>query len=194
MKRTLALAAAACVIGFAGLQPVAAQQPSEEEMMAAWQEAMAVGPEHEALAARAGTWAITTTYMMPGADHAAEDHAVVERTVTMDGRVLQESVQGTMMGMPFAGEGRTGFDNVTERYWSTWTDTTSTQLFVMHGDFDAATGTYTYEGNTVDPLMGEMTMRIEWTIDGPDQETAVFFADYPGQGMTQIMQMIYERQ
>ncbi|MGF1624538.1 MAG: hypothetical protein ACFCVH_06615, partial [Alphaproteobacteria bacterium] len=59
----------------------AQEQPTEEEMMAAWQEAMQVGPEHEALTSRSGTWTTTTTYpVMPGSDQIQTEQGTVERT------------------------------------------------------------------------------------------------------------------
>lgn len=185
---------AALIAGLALCQPALAQEPSEEEMMAAWQAGMAVGPQHEALAERSGTWGITTTYMMPGSEEMIEEHAVAERTMGLEGRVLEETVQGMMMGFSFQGVGRTGFNNVTGEFWSTWSDTTSTGLIVMHGIYDPDAAAYVYQGTAVDALMGEMTMRIEWTIDSADHETAVFYADLPGQGMSEMMRMVYERQ
>jgi len=66
MNRTASSVIAMLLAATAFLLPAAAQ-PTEEEMMAAWQAAMAVGPEHEALTAREGTWAATTTFAaMPG--------------------------------------------------------------------------------------------------------------------------------
>ena len=35
-----------------------------------------------------------------------------------------------MMGMPFEGIGRTGYDNVTGKYWSTWIDNMSTGCYL----------------------------------------------------------------
>ena len=55
----------------------------------------------------------------------------------LDGRVLIEEVTSSMMGMPFTGHGMTGYDNVTGKYWSTWTDSMSTGLMVSEGTCDA---------------------------------------------------------
>jgi len=184
-------AAAACV----ALSLPAAAQPTEEEMMAAWEAAMAVGPQHEALTALAGSWATTTTFAaMPGSDQMITEHGTSEAVAAMDGRVLEERFTGSMMGMPFSGEGRTGYDNVSGRYWTTWTDTMSTGLIVMYGDYDPATATYTFAGTSVDPLLGEIPTRIERTIDGPDHATSLFYFQYPGAETTQMMEIVYERQ
>ncbi|MEZ5670434.1 MAG: DUF1579 family protein [Alphaproteobacteria bacterium] len=195
MARVAMMTAAAVIAGLSAVVPAAAQQPTEEEMMAAWQAAMAVGPQHEALAARVGTWAVTTTYAaMPGSDQMITEHGTAERTVALDGRVVEERFAGSMMGMPFTGEGRTGYDNVTGRYWTTWTDTMSTALIVLYGSYDEATATYTFEGTTVAPLMGDIPTRIERVIDGPDRETSVFYFQYPGMDEAEVMEIAYERQ
>lgn len=173
----------------------AQEQPTEEEMMAAWQEAMQVGPEHEALTSRSGTWTTTTTYpVMPGSDQIQTEQGTVERTVTLEGRVLEERMDSTMMGQPYSGIGRTGYDNVTDRYWTTWNDTMSTGIILMHGDYDEASGTYTFEGTATDPLAGELDMRIEHTVDGSDRETMLLFMEMPGHGMMEMMEVVYERQ
>jgi len=99
-----------------------------------------------------------------------------------------------MMGVPFVGLGRTGYDNVTDRYWTTWTDTMSTGVIVMYGDCDAETSTYVFEGMGMDPLLGEVPTRIERTVDGPDHETAQFYFQYPGMEMAPMMEIVYERQ
>ncbi len=186
----------AAVVGALLAGPSAAQdQPTEAEMMAAWAEAMQIGPEHMALSARAGTWSTTTTYPAhPGSDEIVTEHGTAERVATLDGRVLEERLQGTIMGQPYAGIGRAGFDNVTGRYWSTWTDTMTTGLLVMYGDYDELTSTYTYEGVSIDPLMGEVPMRVEQVVESPDREIMRLSMQFPGQDMAEMMQVVYERQ
>ena len=41
------------------------------------------------------------------------------------------------MGIPYRGHGMTGFDNVTDKYWSTWNDSMSTGIMVTEGTCDA---------------------------------------------------------
>ena len=52
-----------------------------------------------------------------------------------------------MMGTPFTGHGMTGYDNVTGKYWSTWTDSMSTGIMVSEGSCDAE-GVCTFIGWT----------------------------------------------
>ena len=194
MRKTMTALLAPVLAGVVLSVPAAAQ-PTQEEMMAAWAEAMAVGEQHEAFADRAGTWAMTTTYQLDPNGPPVVEHGTAERSIAMGGRVLEERVDGQMMGTPFQGLGRLGYDNVTGRYWSTWTDTTSTALIVLYGDYDAESSTYTFEGEATDPLMGPMIMRVETTIEGPDRDRALFYIPVPGtEDDVQMMEIVYERQ
>ena len=56
------------------------------------------------------------------------------------------------MGMPFAGYGRTGYDNVKGEYWSTWTDNMSTGVMVFSGRYDEANERYEFSGSYVNPM------------------------------------------
>ena len=195
MPRIGTIAVASLLVGsaLAAIPAVAQQQPTAAEMMAAWAEAMAVGPEHEALAARTGTWTMTTTFWMDPSAPPQVEQGTAERTMALDGRVLEERVASQMMGAPFQGTGRMGYDNVTDSYWSTWTDTMSTGLIVMHGVYDADADVYVFEGESVDPLMGVMPMRVEVTIED-DKETNAFSIQGPGGESVPMMEIVYERQ
>ena len=65
--------------------------------------------------------------------------------MALDGRVMVEQFEGTMMGAPFKGHGMSGYDNVTGKYWSTWNDSMSTGLMVSTGTCDAQNAC-TFEG------------------------------------------------
>ena len=66
-----------------------------------------------------------------------EDSGTATRSMALDGRVLVEDVDCTMMGAPMTGHGMTGYDNVSGKYWSTWTDSMSTGIMVSQGICDA---------------------------------------------------------
>jgi hypothetical protein len=163
----------------------------EKAMMEAWQASMAPGAEHEKLAGMAGSYKLTvTTWTAPGAPPQTST-ATADRSVSLGGRVLEEKVAGSMMGTPFEGLARTGYDNVRERYWSTWTDNMSTGLMVMHGTV-RDDGTATFEGDTIDPMTGNtIRMRIEGRMEG-DKEVNEFY--FPGPDGTEMkgMEIIYE--
>ena len=86
---------------------------------------------------------------------ADEESGTATRTMALDGRVLVEDFKGTMMGNPFSGHGMTGYDNVSGKYWSTWTDSMSTGLMISQGTCDA-----------------KMACTFNWLVERPGQERA----------------------
>lgn len=72
-------------------------------------------------------------------------------TLALGGRHLRSEFHGTWQGQPFEGQGYTGYDNVTGKYYSSWIDNASTGLFVARGDYDAKNRTYTFRGEMNDP-------------------------------------------
>jgi hypothetical protein len=139
--------------------------PEQKAEMEAYQKAGTPGEPHKALAATAGTYTIKTkSWSEPGAP-AMEDSGTATRTMALDGRVLVEDVQSTMMGAPFTGHGMTGYDNVTGTYWSTWNDSMSTGLMVSHGKCDAKQSC-TFTGSWNDPVKKRQVtsrMTTRWT-------------------------------
>lgn len=126
--------------------------PEQMAMMQAWEQAATPGAEHERLAAQVGTWhGQVESWSMPGIDPMISQ-SKVERKMSLDGRVLEEHWSGNMMGRDFVGHSRTGFDNVQQKYWSTWTDNMSTSLMTFSGEYDEAAEQYVYTGSYVDPV------------------------------------------
>ena len=124
----------------------------QEAMMEVWQAAATPGEPHERLAEMAGEWTgQVETWAVPGMEPMVSVSSVV-REMTLDGRVIEERWSGEMMGMPFQGHGRTGYNNVTEDYWSTWTDNVSTGLMTFTGQYDAESDRYEFTGSYVDPV------------------------------------------
>lgn len=141
-------------------QPVpSTEQPApsaeEQAMMAAWQKAMTPGPQHQQLASSAGTWNFTGKFWMGGPDKPpTEATGTAERSVIHGGRALVENVKSSMFGQPFEGHGMTGYDNVAQKYWTTWTDNMSTGVMIGYGTCDA-TGTCTFTNEHYDPMTGQ---------------------------------------
>lgn len=137
--------------------PDATDMSAEEAaMMAAFQASLTPGEPHERLASLTGEYTGTVkSYESPDLPPEVSESAV-SRTMELDGRVMREEWTGSVMGMPFHGIGRTGYDNVTQRYWTTWTDNLSTGLFVGYGSWDAERDALVIEGEMPDPVSGEM--------------------------------------
>ena len=159
--------------------------------MEAYQRAATPGAQHAKLAEGVGSYKLTfKMWEAPGAEPQVSE-GTAERTMTLGGRVLEERVSSTMMGMAFEGIGRTGYDNVTGRHWSTWTDNMSTGLFVMYGTV-RDDGTSTFEGDMADPVTGgTIRMRIESRSEG-DKEIAEFYHPGPDGREMKGMEITYQ--
>ena len=153
--------------------------PEQMADMEAFMKAGTPGAPHEALASSAGSYDLNIKSWHEPGGPAMEETATATRTMGLSGRVLMENVTGSIMGIPFTGHGMTGYDNVSGKYWSTWTDSMSTGLMVSEGTCDAKQDC-SFTGSWNDPIKGPVTMRIttRWTspaiqifeMHGPDKE------------------------
>jgi len=163
-------------------------------MMAAWQKAMTPGEAHTELAKSAGAWKMTAKMWMDPAGEPMVSEGVAERQMLLGGRVLEERSSSTMMGMPFEGIGRTGYDNVTGKYWSSWIDNMSTGCYLAHGTRDADGTAVTYHGEFPNPMTGAVTkVRSVMRWEGTDTQHFEWYEDH-GQGELKTMVITYERQ
>jgi len=196
MKSTVVM----CVVVMAMTLPVIAQEgempqmtPEQMAEMEAYMKAGALGPQHELMAKHAGTYDVALKSWMDPAAPPMESKGVAIRTLHMGGRVLHEEFQGDMMGTPFTGLSRSGYDNVTGTWWSTWTDSMSTGIMVSEGECDEK-GSCTYIGTYNDPIKGgPVTNRYVSRWSSPDEQ---YFAMYgPGADGAEVkmMEMVYTR-
>lgn len=168
MKRIRSLAKVAFVAGALCLVAVpsavaqekaaaAAPEDPMQQMMQAYAEYGAVGPQHEKLAERAGAWdAVITMWPMPGAEPQVSKSTSVIKVV-MGGRYLIETFQGEVPGMgPFEGMGITGYDNLKKQYVSIWFDSMSSGVARAYGDAKD-------DGKT-----------LEWISESPDFEAGTY--------------------
>jgi len=156
----------------------AKMSPEEQKMMDAMMKAGAPGKPHQELAKQAGSWDLAVkVWMKPGAPP-QESKGTAERTMMLGGRVLSEKVNGDpMAGMgPFEGFGLSGFDNVSGKYWGTWTDNMGTGVMMSTGTCNEKTSTCTFKGSYVDPMTKKTKhTRMVERRDGADKSVVEFF-------------------
>jgi len=196
-KRTLisiyAFAVVLAAPAFAQEGEMPQMTPEQQAEMEAYMKAGALGPQHELMAKHAGTYDVAIKSWMDPAAPPMESKGVAIRTLHMGGRVMHEEFQGDMMGMPFTGLSRSGYDNVSGKYWSTWTDSMSTGIMISEGECDESFNC-TYRGTHNDPIKGgPVTNRYvaKWT--SPDEQSFAMYG--PGRDGTEVkmMEMIYTR-
>jgi Protein of unknown function (DUF1579) len=136
---------------------VPAAQPTQEEMMAAWQKSAAVGPEHALLKKYEGKWTNKVTATMDPSQPPEVTEGTSEGMLQLGGRFVHMVHHGTMMGQPFEGMMLLGYDNLRQKYTAAWVDSMSTQIATYEGTYDAAKGTFTMIGTFVDPISMKST-------------------------------------
>jgi len=170
-----------------------AMPPEMQAMMEAFEQAAKTGPQHAMLAESVGDWTATVSFWLDPAAPPEVSTADVTRKLELDGRVVEEYWQGSMMGQPFTGIGRTGYDNVTGRYWSTWTDNMSTSVMVMHGDYDADSNSFTFQGEYIEPATKQpVPTRTVLTMPEAGKEIMTMYETH-GEIEVRTMQMELQR-
>ena len=147
-------------------------QIDEAAAMQAWMEASALGPAHEWLGQFIGTWDATMTMHMGEETTTAQGRA--EFSWLMEGRFVQDDFEGDFMGMPMAGFGITGFDNVRRQFVGIWTDSFSTGISMMYGSLDPSGKVLTMVGAMDEPSTGEMGKAYMAVTTMVDQNTMLF--------------------
>src|SRR2546428_11093216 len=118
---------------------------------------------------------------------AMEDTGTATRKMMLDGRVLIEDLSSSMMGTPFTGHGMMGYDNVSGKYWSTWTDTMSTGLMVSQGSCDPQK-VCTFTGGWNDPIK-KTPVKARMTTRWTSPTTEVFEMYGPGKDGKEMKMM-----
>jgi uncharacterized protein DUF1579 len=189
------------IVLLTGVSALAQQQgkppemtPEEKAEMEAYTKAATPGAPHQMLAGMAGSYTMKVKSWMKAGDPPMEDSGTATRKMDLDGRVLVEDVQATMMGQPYHGHGMTGYDNVTGKYWSTWNDSMSTGIMLSQGTCDAKHAC-SFTGSWNDPVKKapvKSRMTSRWT----DAKTEVFEMYGPGKDGKEMkmMEITYTKQ
>jgi hypothetical protein len=167
--------------------------PEQKAEMEAFMKAGTPGAPHKAMAQTAGTYEVKAkSWDAPGAP-AREETGTATRTMVLDGRVLVEEFRGSMMGMPFTGHGMRGYDNVSERYWTTWMDSMSTGLMVSEGTCDAKNAC-TFTGSWNDPIKkAPVTARMTTRWTSPTTEVFEMYGPGRDGKEMKMMEMTYTK-
>jgi hypothetical protein len=142
------------------------------------------GKMHEHLAKGVGTWqGKTTMWMVPGAEPMTSD---CTNTVTaiMDGRFVKCEMSGEMPGMgPYKGLAIYGFDNVSQKFVSSWIDNHGTGIGDGVGELSTDGKTLHWEFTYNCPVTKKPTvMREIETITGANTKTLEMFGTDPKSG------------
>jgi uncharacterized protein DUF1579 len=167
--------------------------PEQKAEMEAYMKAGTPGAPHQWLASKAGGYDLKIKSWHEAGGPAMEEAGSATRKMMLDGRVLIEDVSSSMMGTPFTGHGMTGYDNVTGKYWSTWTDSMSTGLMVSEGSCNGQK-VCTFTGSWNDPIK-KAPVKARMTSRWTNPTTEVFEMYGPGKDGKEMkmMEITYTR-
>ena len=181
-----------------------AAQPSGEDMqkmMAQMMELSKTGENHKLLGEMAGSWAYTVKMWMDPTGKPQESKGTATRKAIMDGRffVAEHSGKFQMPGadgkpkdMNFKGMAIEGYDNVKQKFVSSWIDNMGTMILNSEGTYDASAKTFTYTANC--EMMPGMPVKIRETIKVTDKDHHLFeWYEDRGQGEAKTMEIAYTR-
>jgi hypothetical protein len=172
----------------------AAGKMDEKAMMEMMAKYSTPGPEHKGLEAFAGTWDATAKMWMDPSAPAQESKGVAENKMTLGGRFLEQSYEGTFMNQPFTGRGYTGYDLYKKQYVATWMDTMGTMIVMATGTADASGKTWTMTGQMDDPMAGKkMDFKQTATVVDPDHNVWEMWMPGPDGKMFKTLEIHYVR-
>lgn len=190
MLSAIALFVCSVAVAFADDAPkMSAQQQAMMEKMA---KAATPGPQHAMMAKMAGDWDCTVKYQMDPSQPMQEEKTSATITTIMDGRYIQETATGQMMGAPFNGMGIYGYDNVIGKYVSTWVDNMGTGIMKSEGVADKDGKVINWTATMSDPVTGKVQKeRMVTTFVDDDHHTFEMYGVPPG-GKKEMKMMTLE--
>jgi len=191
---TAALAALLCAsCASSSDSKVTAADYAPDKAMPKWMAYMTPGPSHKVLDSKVGTWNLKVTMYNPDGSVQTSD-GTSEIAWVMDGRYLQEKVNGSFEGMNFQGNGTTAFDNLKKKYVYTWFDNMGTGIMTGEGLYDPAHRTFTYYGESPDVVKGQYvsSRSVETQVDNNHWRMEAFGLGPDGKEM-KMMEIVYTR-
>jgi hypothetical protein len=170
--------------------------PEQQEMMKKFMEYSTPGEQHKMLATYAGNWTYTQKMWEKPDSKPEESTGKSTMRMILDGKWLEQTIDGTAMGMPFKGLGYTGYNNVTKQYETIFLDSMGTGSMHGLGSYDAKTKTLKDQGEYTCPLSADKKReyRSEWKFN--DKNTMTFVMYGPGvkdEKEFKQMEIVYKR-
>jgi hypothetical protein len=179
---------------------VTAASPDPAEMMKQMMEMAKLNENHKLLADLVGSWSYTVKMMAPGEPSSTSTGSLTRKPV-MNGRFFlgeysgsmkMPGADGKMKDFTFKGMSVEGYDNVKQKFVSSWVDNMGTGIMNSEGSYDPATKTFTYRGE-MEPVPG-MKMPVREVIKVTDKNHHIFeWYENRGGQETKTMEIDYTR-
>jgi hypothetical protein len=165
--------------------------PNEAEMMKQMMELAKLNENHKLLADLAGSWSTSVKMMEPGQEPSVSKGNVTYKSI-MNGRYFigdhagsmkMPGADGKMKDFAFKGMSIDGYDNVKQKFTSSWMDNMGTGIMTMEGTYDPATKTFTYTGEMEMPPGMKTPVRAVVKITDKNHHTFEWYENRGGQEM-----------
>jgi len=152
------------------------------------------GEEHKLLAKSVGTWKANVKFWVKPDEAPLESTGVMKKKMILGGRFLQEDFVSSFGGEKFVGMGMAGYDNRTKKFVNSWIDSMSTALMTSEGTYDAATKTFSFEGDGFDPATGKdiISRDVLRIVSDNEQVFEMHWEVAKGKSM-KVMEITYQR-
>lgn len=164
-----------------------------QEMMEVYTKLATPGEPHRLFASLEGSWTSKTKEWMDTQKPPVESTGAADMKMLLGGRFLQQEINASMHGKPFSGIWTIAYDNLLQRYVSTWMDTLSTQIFIMEGTASTDGRTITLNGQHAEVGGGHMTHRAIWKIENNNLQEFVMYGTYHGGKEMKMLETTYTR-
>ena len=168
-----------------------AASPNEAEMMKQMMELAKLNDNHKLLADFAGSWSTSVKMMEPGKEPTVSKGSVTYKSI-MNGRYVvgehtgsmkMPGADGKMKDFTFKGMSTDGYDNVKQKFTSSWMDNMGTGIMIMEGTYDPATKTFTYTGEMEMVPGMKAPVRSVVTVTDKNHRTFEWYENRGGQEM-----------
>jgi hypothetical protein len=168
--------------------------PEMQAEMEAWMKVAQPGPHHEHLAPFVGSWKGKVQMWMTPDGPPMEEESTAEVAWLLGGRYLEWRITGNFAGMPYEARAIEGYNNVDQRYESTWIDNFGTLILFFTGSCSHDGKSRTMATHFQDVVSGGTVgyrTDYEWIDDDHFRQTA-----YMDKGEGEVKQMVinYTRQ
>jgi hypothetical protein len=104
-----------------------------------------IDSQYVQLATLSGHWAVRQSLWTDPKAPPVIDRGSAVYAMVLGGHHLRQDLR-IASSKPFEGLGYIGYDDATGKYYSSWMDTNFSGMILAHGDYDAASRTYTFTG------------------------------------------------
>jgi hypothetical protein len=165
------------IINTEGTKP--GTKEDDTSTLALWQKYVTPGEMHKMMAKWDGKWDAEITMWMDASTPPQNAKGKVENKMIMNGLYQVATFSADMMGMPYEGQGTTGFDNHRGLFESTWIDNMGSGIMKLEGFWNGSNKTINLKGRMVDPFTATIKA-VKQTIKIVDDYTQIMEMFGPG--------------